>query len=141
MMDHCLHYVLNDKHEPIPEPDFNKWALSFTDGKKRRVDETIFIDSHISTVFLGLDHNYFDDGDPVLFETMVFGGPMDGKQIRFCTWNQSQRGHNFIKYLLLMYYAKLGGGKWRRAKKLIDNGWQYNKRGREFYSHLKKFVR
>lgn len=26
----------------------------------------------VSTVFLGLDHNYSDKGDPLVFETMVF---------------------------------------------------------------------
>ena len=27
------------------------------------------------TVFLGLDHDFLDRGDPILWETMVFGGP------------------------------------------------------------------
>ncbi len=46
----------------------------------------------VSTVFLGLDHGY-GDGPPVLFETMVFGGPLDGEQVRYKTWEQAEAGH------------------------------------------------
>ena len=35
--------------------------------------------SVVSTVFLGLDHNFTEVGDPVLWETMVFGE--DGGEI------------------------------------------------------------
>jgi hypothetical protein len=43
-------------------------------------------------VFLGLDHS-FGRGDPVLFETMVFGGPLGSAQWRYCTWAEAERGH------------------------------------------------
>jgi len=35
----------------------------------------------VSTVFLGLDHAVWD-GPPMLFETMIFGGPHDNSQWR-----------------------------------------------------------
>lgn len=46
----------------------------------------------MSTVFLGLDHN-FSGGEPILFETMIFGGPLDGEQRRYHTYDQAERGH------------------------------------------------
>jgi hypothetical protein len=47
---------------------------------------------HVSTVFTGLDHQW-RDGDPLLFETMIFGGPLDQEQDRYSTWEQAERGH------------------------------------------------
>lgn len=46
----------------------------------------------VSTVFLGLNHS-FDDREPILFETLVFGGPLDGDMKRYATYDQAERGH------------------------------------------------
>ncbi len=50
-------------------------------------------DVHVSTVFLGLDHNHTGKGPPLLFETMVFGGPLHDEQWRYCTWEEAEAGH------------------------------------------------
>jgi hypothetical protein len=47
----------------------------------------------ISTVFLGIDHRYQGNGDPLLFETMVFGRSLDGHTMRYATWAEAERGH------------------------------------------------
>ncbi len=74
-----MNYVLNENGEPVPEPDLLKWARWFEDFD-RVVDATYVnrgdIEITISTVFLGVDHRYGDDGPPVLWETMVFGPPI-----------------------------------------------------------------
>jgi hypothetical protein len=46
-------------------------------------------DSRISTVFLGLDHNWSGRGRPVLWESMVFGGKLDQEQDR-CSGSREQ---------------------------------------------------
>ena len=46
----------------------------------------------VSTVFLGLDHN-FGEGAPILFETMIFGGKHDGYQESYSTWEEAEVGH------------------------------------------------
>ena len=46
----------------------------------------------MSTVFLGLDHN-FGGGTPILWETLVFGGPLDGEMSRYETRLQAMQGH------------------------------------------------
>lgn len=46
----------------------------------------------VSTVHLVLDHQY-GDGPPLIFETMVFGGPLDQMQERYSTEEQALQGH------------------------------------------------
>lgn len=50
--------------------------------------------SVVSTVFLGLDHNFTEVGDPVLWETMVFGE--DGGEIclRYSSEEEAIQGHD-----------------------------------------------
>jgi hypothetical protein len=71
-----------DGHNPIPESDVLKWGKWFETAdrvvQKTRVTPKV----EVSTVFLGLDHNFLDKGKPVLFETMIFGGKRDQEQYR-----------------------------------------------------------
>jgi len=59
------------------------------------VKSTNISDILISTVFLGIDHA-FGRGEPILFETMIFGGPDDGAQWRYKTWGEAEEGHKII---------------------------------------------
>ena len=34
-----------------------------------------------------------DLGPPLLFETMIFGGPHDGYQERYTFWDEAEAGH------------------------------------------------
>ena len=49
----------------------------------------------VSTVFLGLDHRWGDEGPPILFESMVFGPDDMNEQDmdRYCTWEEAAEGH------------------------------------------------
>lgn len=89
------HYVLAGK-EPVVEPDFLKWAVWFEEAE-RHVDKTdLVVDGEeitVSTVFLGLDHNFGREGDPLLFETMIFGGKYDQKIRRCSTWAEAEEQH------------------------------------------------
>lgn len=50
--------------------------------------------TYVSTVFLGIDHNFTGTAPgPVLFETMIFGGEFDGGQFRYCTYEEALQGH------------------------------------------------
>jgi hypothetical protein len=75
-----------DGDTPVPvsaeEVDWsNRWRLRDTVGE-----------SVVSTVFIPLDHA-FDDGDPVLFETLIFGGPLADEGERYHTKAQAKAGH------------------------------------------------
>lgn len=50
----------------------------------------------ISTVFLGTDHNFGRKGDPILYETLVFGGPLDQEMERYCTREAAAIGHKLM---------------------------------------------
>ena len=86
------HYY--DKHGvPIPMGD---WCALFGDLDYRRVASDEIGESRISTIWLGIDHNFGFDGEPILFETMVFGGALDGEQWRYRTLDEALAGHNEI---------------------------------------------
>ena len=85
-------YIL-DGHEPVKCNDLMKWGQWF-ETADRHVDKTMIGDIKVSTVFLGLDHLFGDKGDPILFETMIFGGEHDQWQDRYSTWDAAVEGHN-----------------------------------------------
>ena len=47
----------------------------------------------VSTVFLGLDHNFSKGGPPILFETMIFGPKGEEMCKRYATWEEAEEGH------------------------------------------------
>jgi hypothetical protein len=86
-------YILDDSGCPVVEPDVLTWGRWFEANTERRsIGRDQFGNARVSTVFLGLDHN-FTHGDPVLWETMVFGGPLDGEQERYTSEADARRGH------------------------------------------------
>ena len=70
-------YILRGR-DPIAEPNLIAWAeWMVRERDARRVGETRIGLSCVSTIFLGLDHA-FSGPPPILFETMIFGGPEHG---------------------------------------------------------------
>jgi len=65
------YYTLNSLGDPVPEPDLARWSI-WMNSADRHVAKDEIDGVCISTVFLGLDHNYFGEGLPVLWETMIF---------------------------------------------------------------------
>jgi hypothetical protein len=96
-----LYYILDRDGNPLalePGPySLVAWAEWFQSH-----DRTIafdIVDEHVSvsTVFLGLDHNFFGDGHPpVLWESLVIGGSLDGYQIRYTSREGALVGHRRI---------------------------------------------
>ena len=70
-------------------------AFSKVFGRNRTVAKDKIGDVEISTVFLGLDHQ-FGKGRPLLFETMVFGGELDQEMDRYSTYEEAEKGHKFM---------------------------------------------
>jgi hypothetical protein len=50
----------------------------------------------VSTVWLGLDHGMGFGAPPLIFETMVFGGSLDGTQERYSTEEHARVGHQLL---------------------------------------------
>ena len=77
---------------PVPEPNLEAWAQWF-EAADRVVFRTEVGASVVSTVFLGVDHQ-FGDGPPLLFETMIFTDGDGGNEMWRCsTWLEAEAQH------------------------------------------------
>lgn len=87
------HWMLDEKGEPKRAEDIIEWARWLERNQDaRRVAFDEIGDVHVSTVFLSIDHA-FTGGPPVLWETMVFGGPRDEEQERYTSRADAVAGH------------------------------------------------
>jgi hypothetical protein len=88
-------YILDANGQPAPEPDPIRWALWFNDSDRRIARDNLGARGMVSTVFLALDHGFFFEPDhrPVLWESMVFGGPLDQEQWRYTSRAEALEGH------------------------------------------------
>lgn len=88
-------YILKDKI-PVEASSVLEWGKWFEIDDNRIVDCDSFNMGNgkvtVSTVFLGIDHQW-SGGQPILFETMVFGGSLDGSQERCSTWSEAVNMH------------------------------------------------
>ena len=73
--------------------DAADWLRAFEGD--RTVARTQVGDAMVSTVFLGLDHNW-GQGPPLIFETMVFGGPNNEYMLRYSTESAALAGHDQV---------------------------------------------
>ena len=89
-----LLYKLKGKRAVLCK-DLQVWANGL-DSTARMVATDFVGEVKVSTVFLGVDHNFSNQGPPILFETMVFGGMLDREQQRYATWEKAEAGHKRI---------------------------------------------
>jgi len=83
-------YILEGKTPK--EVDMMEWAKWFETAERHVAKTEISKEVNVSTVFLGLDHNY-GGGTPILFETMILGGEHDEYQERYATYEEAEAGH------------------------------------------------
>ncbi len=96
-----LLYILENQ-VPVPIDNILQWGQWMEDPNNKRVALTEINQLRVSTVFLGVD-SQFTEGQPVLFETMVFKGEQldweyDGARYR--TWEEAKAGHEAIVELI-----------------------------------------
>jgi hypothetical protein len=89
-----LQWKLVDRRA-VPVDDTLEWAR-WIKTADRSVAKTEVGPLLVSTVFLGLDHQYSTDpkAPPLLFETMIFQG--DARDLdcrRYSTWEEAEQGH------------------------------------------------
>lgn len=93
--------------------DMMQWAAlssgNFETARRVAKTELGGDDDHwagVSTVWLGIDHNFWGDGPPLIFETMVFGGgEWDQYWQRYSTEDEAMAGHAAIVEQLTNYRA------------------------------------
>ena len=94
------HYRLNPDHtvEPV-EVDLDNpesliaWARMFESDDRQVALTVVAPGVRVSTVFLGLDHNFSRKGPPLVFETMTFDDYGGGDCWRWSTWDEAVAGH------------------------------------------------
>lgn len=90
---HLLHYVTDADGNAVQEPDMDKWA-AWLATVHRQVG--VYADgvTLVSTVFVGIDVFFgLYEGPALLWETMVFGGPLDGTVERYASLSAAVAGH------------------------------------------------
>ena len=99
-------YILDENNNPVRCDDLLTWGKWF-EGKNRQMATTWLdeqgseveglveekIHTLVSTIFLGMDHSHDGIGDPVLFETMVFSGPLYHEMMRYASRDEALAGH------------------------------------------------
>ena len=93
-MNKSPYYKLDEVGEPVPCEDILEWAAWFAQNHEARVVVKTELPSGttVSTVFLGIDHG-FRGGEPVLWETMMFGGDYDLACDRYRSRRDAIVGH------------------------------------------------
>lgn len=112
---------------PVPEPDPIAWADWFGESDRHVAVTCIFDIAAVSTVFLGLDCNFFPMGEPLLFETMIFWqGEHGGEQDRCCTWLEAEQMHKRMVREASspgLIFAHLLRHLLRQAREAWDQAW------------------
>lgn len=101
-VDHAVrsvHYILVDD-QPVPEPDYMNWMMWMTTANLNVADDMVG-ETRIDTSFLGINHNFGGEGLPLLWETMVFTGKMDGYTYRYASSEEAQEGHEKIVLMVI----------------------------------------
>lgn len=94
------------------------WGKAMEDLEGRRIAETFVGPYRVSTVWLGINHNFLGVGPPIIYETMIFDWrdevravdelpfrvraaigevherlPLDNEMWRYATEDQARQGH------------------------------------------------
>ena len=95
LVDSNRYFVLDEDRNVVPfEGTILEWAERHEKSEDRIVKQQKVCGFWISTVFLSLDHGYFPDRPPVVFETMVFRGKESDLWCqRSCTYEEALRTH------------------------------------------------
>jgi hypothetical protein len=91
---------------PVSSEEYFQWIMGDPDHGSRKVRADGFLSGsesiQVSTVFImGINHRWMNEAEPLLFETMVFGGTMDQAQWRYSTWEKAEAGHQMVIEKLL----------------------------------------
>jgi hypothetical protein len=91
-------YVLDEQGNAVPATGLLSWARWLEEYERHVADDQIG-EARVSTVFLGLGHGWhFLQSNPltykpVLWETMIFGGPYDLQCWRYTSKEDALEGH------------------------------------------------
>lgn len=100
-----LRYKIDDHGKPVecPFDEWYWWHEALTGRVKTSIGYIVQVDEvcgggAVSTVFLSIDHRFdrLTEPDPVLWETLVFGGPLEDRCERYTSEADAIEGHKRI---------------------------------------------
>ena len=83
------YYILVDRL-PVAV-DHDTWMRWFETSDRQIGDDKIG-KTRVSTVFLGIDHNFYGSSGPLLFQSLIFDGPLASEMWRYATYGEAERG-------------------------------------------------
>ena len=87
-------YILDECGQPQPCNDLLAWGRWMETATNRVISQIKLSNGvRVSTVFLGLNYAFDDASEPLLYETMIFGGTHDQYQERYSTRQAALAGH------------------------------------------------
>ena len=97
-IDDRFYKLVDGKPVPCTLAEFSE---AMKDDKNRIVEQTMVDDLQVSTIFTGIDQNWGNEGDPALFETVIFDLPDDLRpQWSFSSADEAMEIHNLIVQIL-----------------------------------------
>lgn len=87
-------------YDPDGKPvSMEKWVTLF-EHRQQVAKTTLPGGIRVSTVYLGVNHNWDPEGPPLIYETMVFGPDRfrDIDMARYTTREQAEAGHRTMVY-------------------------------------------
>ncbi len=91
-------YKLDENKNAIPcsTEEWGEQIQYMKENHTKHVADENIDGKRISTIWMGLDHQWHDNGPPLLYETMVFDEADKGYDIyctRYSTWQEAEEGH------------------------------------------------
>lgn len=106
-------YVLDDEGNVVPCEDLQEWG-KFMQAGRRKVARLELGDWTVSTVFLGLNHNCTGEGEPQLYETMIFlDGTEASEKLDETCWRAATRDDAMEYHRIAVRHV---GECWREGK-------------------------
>jgi hypothetical protein len=105
-------YYRLDGQTPVRVPDIVTWDRWFTTADRQVRDTWLVARTtrqavRVSTVFLGMDHQWAREGPPLLFETMVSEAALDLRE-RCSTWAEAEAQHAAVCALVRTWLDQPG---------------------------------
>jgi hypothetical protein len=93
------YFVLDECGEPRRERDLDAWTRWFERADRSIARTAVTREVMVLTTFRGVGEVSEPGGEPLLFETRVFGGLLDGEEIRRCTRAEAIAAHATLAQL------------------------------------------
>lgn len=102
---------MSEYYDQLGQPiSRERWTELFQHKRVAASDHamsTSALKSRISTVWVGIDHGFGYSARPLIFETMVFGGPLDEETLRYSTLEEAVHGHHEVATRVCEIIVKL----------------------------------